>query len=397
MNPIIEAEKITKTFKLPHEKVDSLREGIATFYKPKTYETFMALQDVSFDVKEGEFLGIIGRNGSGKSTLLKILAGIYQPDNGKVKIKGKISPFLELGVGFNPELTARENVFLNGIVLGLSHRQIEKKYPGIVEFAGLEKFMDAKLKNFSSGMQVRLAFSVAKEAPADIFLIDEALAVGDVEFQEKCLGLFYGLKKAGKTIIFVSHDLGTMQDIADRILLLEQGNILKIDQPRAAINQYHLLSSRTSLKGQKKDEHQFNKKEVKITDVQFQNSQGKTNRIFKTGENIEIKIFYLARKPVKNPVVGLALYNYKGVHINGPNTKTSHFPIPEVTGKGAILYRIRKNPFLAGEYFLTCGIFDESCQFAFDFIDKGFSFRVLPNLENQHGTVKLKEEWQILK
>ena len=192
------------------------------------YELFNALDNVSFDVKKGEFFGIIGRNGSGKSTLLKILAGIYQPDKGKVKINGMISPFLELGIGFNPELSGRDNVYLNATVLGLTQKQIDEKFDSIVAFSELERFIDQKLKNYSSGMQVRLAFSVSIHANRDILLMDEVLAVGDPSFQEKCLAEFSKYKEMGKTVILVTHDLRIVEAYCDRLLLLQNGVVQMI-------------------------------------------------------------------------------------------------------------------------------------------------------------------------
>ncbi len=186
---------------------------------------FHALKGVSFEVKKGEFFGIVGRNGSGKSTLLKILAGIYQPTDGSVKTDGKLVPFIELGVGFNPELTGKENVYLNGALLGFSKKEVDARYKDIVEFAELEDFMDQRLKNYSSGMQVRLAFSVATRAQADILLIDEVLAVGDADFQRKCFDYFKALKKSGVTVVFVTHDMSAVKEYCDRVILVEDGVI----------------------------------------------------------------------------------------------------------------------------------------------------------------------------
>lgn len=394
MNPIIEVEKITKTFKLPHEKINSLREGIATIYKPKTFEVLEALKDVSFNVNEGEFFGIIGRNGSGKSTLLKILAGIYQPDSGKVKVKGKISPFLELGVGFNPELTARENVFLNGIVLGLSHRQIKKKYPQIVGFAGLEKFMDAKLKNFSSGMQVRLAFSVAIQAPADIFLIDEVLAVGDVEFQQKCFGVFRVLKKEGKTIVLVSHDLSAIQQFCQRVMVIDKGKIHYLGQPADALVEYLRLGIENQ-KNESKDEIKkpTTQKTLSVSGVKFFNSDHKETSIFKTGDAVRMRIFYEAKSLIRNPVFGIEIRREDGVNISSPNNKMSGYPIKSVEGKGYVDYIIKSLPLLGGRYYVTIHIVNTDITSYYDLVVKAATFQVAPTEENQVGVIKLDSEW----
>lgn len=229
-NFVIKLENIRKTFFLPHQRHDSLIEFLShpfRIFQPSG-EQFEVLKDIDLTVKRGEFLGIMGRNGSGKSTLLKILAGIYQATDGTVKVNGKMVPFLELGVGFNPELSGRENVFLNGIILGMSRDFIRRKYDEIVEFSELEKFMDMPLKNFSSGMQVRLAFSIAIMADADIYVLDEVLAVGDMAFQQKCFDVFRNYKEQKKTVILVTHAPGSVRDFCDRAVFLKDG-VLQID------------------------------------------------------------------------------------------------------------------------------------------------------------------------
>lgn len=226
--PVICVKDVSKDFVLSHEKASSIKGAFVGVFKKRTHTTEMqhALQDISFEVKPGEFFCIAGRNGSGKSTLLKILAGIYQPTRGTVSTKGKLVPFIELGVGFNPELTGRENVYLNGAMLGFSRPEIDAMYDGIVEFAELGNFMDKKLKNYSSGMQVRLAFSMATRSEADILLVDEVLAVGDADFQRKCFDYFRKLKKLKKTVVFVSHDMGAVREYCDRGVLIEDSRLV---------------------------------------------------------------------------------------------------------------------------------------------------------------------------
>jgi ABC-type polysaccharide/polyol phosphate transport system ATPase subunit len=219
----IEVSGVTKSFRLPHQQVTTLKEHFLHPFRNVTYETQRALDDVSFTVAPGEFFGIIGPNGSGKSTLLKIIAGIYRQDAGDVRINGRLSPFIELGVGFNFELNARDNVLVNGTLLGLSRRQLDERFADIIAFAGLERFVDQQLKNYSSGMLLRLAYSIAIQVEFDILLLDEVLAVGDQEFQQKCFETFTTLRNEGKTIIYVSHDLTTVEELCDRALLLENG------------------------------------------------------------------------------------------------------------------------------------------------------------------------------
>jgi ABC-type polysaccharide/polyol phosphate transport system ATPase subunit len=235
---MIKVQSLSKTFKIPLENRYTFKENLVELFRPAKYEKIRALDDVSFEVQEGEFLGIIGPNGSGKSTLLKVLAKILVPDKGVLEIEGKISPFLELGVGFNMDLTARENVYQNGIILGLSHRQVDERFDKIIEFSELEKFVDTKMKNFSSGMHVRLAFSVAIQVDADILLMDEVLAVGDMHFQAKCFDIFNKYKEQKKTIILVTHDMGAVQNYCTRAIFLNNGRIMKDGNPSEVVGEY---------------------------------------------------------------------------------------------------------------------------------------------------------------
>jgi ABC-type polysaccharide/polyol phosphate transport system ATPase subunit len=223
--PAIEVSGVSKTFLIPHEQRARLKEYFAQPFKRMTYERNEALNDVTFEVAAGEFFGIVGPNGSGKSTLLKVLAGIYRADTGTVRVAGKLSPFIELGVGFNPEFSARTNVEISGMLIGLTRRELAERFDSIIEFAGLERFVDQQLKNYSSGMLARLAYSVAIQVPFDILLLDEALAVGDADFQQKCFETFEQMRAEGKTVVFVSHDLSAITRFCDRALLLNGGRI----------------------------------------------------------------------------------------------------------------------------------------------------------------------------
>lgn len=228
-NIAISLKNVSKSFKLPHEHHNSIKSIFTNGLSFRTsYEKQVVIDDISFDIKKGEFFGIVGRNGSGKSTLLKILSGIYKEDNGQVAINGKLTPFIELGVGFSPELSGRENVYLNGSLLGFSRKEMDVMYDDIVSFAELEQYMDQKLKNYSSGMQVRLAFSIAIRADTDILVLDEVLAVGDSAFQQKCYDYFATLKKGGKTVILVSHSMAAVERFCTRALLLEKGKVAGI-------------------------------------------------------------------------------------------------------------------------------------------------------------------------
>lgn len=241
----IRVENVSKNFMLPHEKVSSIKSIFTHLIhyvtSARSYERQHALKDISFEVKKGEFFGIVGRNGSGKSTILKIIAGIYQPTSGRVQLNGKLVPFIELGVGFNPELTGRQNVYLNGALLGFSEKEIDAQYDEIVAFAELEEFMDQKLKNYSSGMQVRLAFSAAIRAKADILLIDEVLAVGDADFQRKCFDYFQQLKGGRTTVIFVSHNMNAVREYCDRAALIDNSKVIDIQNAEGIAAQYNRM------------------------------------------------------------------------------------------------------------------------------------------------------------
>jgi ABC-type polysaccharide/polyol phosphate transport system ATPase subunit len=237
-DPAVEAVAVSKAFWIPHEQRARLKEYFAHPLKRMEYEQNDALRDVTFSVSEGEFFGIVGPNGSGKSTLLKVLAGIYRADSGTVRICGRLSPFIELGVGFNPEFTARTNIEMSGMLMGLTRRQVARRFDAILEFAGLERFVDQQLKNYSSGMLLRLAYSVAIQVPFDILLLDEALAVGDAEFQEKCFRTFEEFRAAGKTVVFVSHDLSAVSRWCDRALFLERGRVAALGETDDVIDVY---------------------------------------------------------------------------------------------------------------------------------------------------------------
>ena len=241
MNAAIHVENLTKSFLLPHGQRTTLKERLLHPFRRTTFERNDALRDVSFEVETGEFFGVIGPNGSGKSTLLKILAGIYRGDAGRVVVDGRLSPFIELGVGFNPELSGADNVRINGTMLGLTVAEVDRRFDEIVAFAGLERFIDQKLKNYSSGMQVRLAYSIAIQVEFDILLLDEVLAVGDQEFQEKCFRTLADIREQGRTIVFVSHDLSSIRSHCDRAMLLYSGEAVALGAPDDVLGRYEQL------------------------------------------------------------------------------------------------------------------------------------------------------------
>lgn len=238
----IRVEDLHKSFRIPTQRVDSLKERVVRPFAPRDYRELHALDGVSFEIRKGEFFGIVGRNGSGKSTLLKLLASIYRADAGRIQIAGRLAPFIELGVGFNQELTARENVLLNGVMMGLTPKEVRERQDSVIDFAELHDFADLKLKNYSSGMLVRLAFSVMLQADADVLLIDEVLAVGDAAFQQKCADAFHQMKNEGKTIVLVTHDMAAVEQYCHRAMLLADGKIQYLGTPAMTGNEYLKLN-----------------------------------------------------------------------------------------------------------------------------------------------------------
>lgn len=321
---------VKKNFQLPHERNSSLKQSFTQLFKKKdrTIEVQHALRGVSFDIRDGEFFGILGRNGSGKSTMLKMLANIYTPSSGSVQHFGKLVPFIELGVGFNPELTGRENVFLNGALLGFSRKEIAEKYDEIVAFAELEEFMDQKLKNYSSGMQVRLAFSVATRAEADILLVDEVLAVGDADFQRKCFQYFRQLKKQKKTVVFVSHDMSSVREFCDRAVLIDEGKVIFEGEAPKVANEYMRLfndPNRQVSKGkQQESKARWGAGPAKVKSIQATDK----------GSHVEVTATITSDAPAEGVVMGFRVKNSAGKNITGTNTLVGeHVPI-NIKAKG---------------------------------------------------------------
>ena len=292
----LEVKNLYKSFKLPTEQANGIKQAFVNWTKGiKGYKKQEVLKDISFTVEKGDFFGIVGRNGCGKSTLLKLISDIYSPDSGEVIVNGKLIPFIELGVGFNPELTGRENVYLNGALLGFSHDEVEDMYDEIVDFAELEQFMDQKLKNYSSGMQVRLAFSIAIRADADILVLDEVLAVGDEAFQQKCFQYFADLKRDKKTVILVTHDMASVQRFCDRAMMIENGEIVMIGSPAHVAGKY-TLSNIVENSHKSANDKNPKSENVIIDKVVVKNGNKKTN-IFSNKDDITAEVYYTVKKP----------------------------------------------------------------------------------------------------
>jgi ABC-2 type transport system ATP-binding protein len=346
---VVSVQNVGKHFKLPHQKVESVKNIFTNIFSigNNSFETQHALKDISFEIKKGEFFGIVGRNGSGKSTLLKILAGIYQPNIGKVSVKGRLVPFIELGVGFNGELTGRENVYLNGALLGFSKKEIDAKYQAIVEFAEIERFMDQKLKNYSSGMQVRLAFSVATVlAESDILLIDEVLAVGDADFQRKCFRYFKKLKKTNKTVVFVTHDMNAIREYCDKAILIEKQKIIASGTPELIAKKYEkLLQPKNSEKNQENSGKKWGDGTLTISSPEVMSIDD---------DFIRVGCRLTANKDCSDPELGLAILSASKQVLFGTNTKIENIKIPKLNSSqvAEVIWTI-PNILSDGEYSIT--------------------------------------------
>jgi ABC-type polysaccharide/polyol phosphate transport system ATPase subunit len=389
----IEVRNVNKTFIIPHERYNSLKQNVLNILRPKRFSKFHALQDINFEVKPGEFFGIVGRNGSGKSTLLKILAQIYEPSTGTVDIKGRISPFIELGVGFNFELTGRENVYLNGAILGLSRKEVDVLFDDIVKFAELEEFIDQKLKNYSSGMQVRLAFSIAIRAHRGILLIDEVLAVGDAAFQKKCFQSFYDLKRKGNTIVFVTHDMSAIKRFCDRVLIIDKSKQIAITDPDEAESIYNELNAK-GVKNELRETHfdkRWGSQKIAIKDVAILNHKGQKNKPLQTGEAATFVLRVDKKKmPAKTALLaGLAFFSQAGVRIAGPNSEGIHMTAKDKE----ISLHVEQLSLAAGEYDLTAALLDSESREEFDIRDRGFRFTVLGE-DSLLGVTKFFGTWR---
>jgi lipopolysaccharide transport system ATP-binding protein len=367
-------EHLWKTFQIPHERRTTLFENLMGIFKHNEYETLSVLQDVSFEVGEGKCVGIIGDNGSGKSTLLKIIANIIRPTRGKVSVEGKVTPFLELGVGFQPDLTVRENIDIYATIMGLSRKEIKQNIDEVIKFAGLEQFEDTKLKNLSSGMQVRLAFSTAIQTNPDILLVDEVLAVGDIEFQQKCYEIFERYKRNKVTILFVSHDLGAVRRFCDKTLLLKNGKQVAYGETNKVIDKYIYEEERQAEKVEEKKTRWGNKK-IEILGVKFIDKNGMENHNFVSGDPFLARIYYEAHEPIVSPIFGIVFY-HQDTYCYGTTNEFKSMDIGQVVGKGHVDFFVKRLPLLEGQFHVTVALAPPNYEFAYDWHDRLYSFQV---------------------
>jgi ABC-type polysaccharide/polyol phosphate transport system ATPase subunit len=306
--PAIVVSGVDKSFRIPEQRTHTLKERVLHPLRRSSHEVLRTLQDISFEVAQGEFFGIVGRNGSGKSTLLKCMAGIYNVDRGQIWCNGRISTFIELGVGFNPDLAARDNVVMNGIMLGLSPKEARARYEAVIEFAGLEEFQDLKLKNYSSGMYVRLAFAVAIQVDADVLLIDEVLAVGDAAFQQKCFDVFNTLRDEGKTIVFVTHDMGAVNRFCHRAMLLERGDMLMLGEPDEVTSRYLEINFGRTEEAAGEGERTGDG-EARVAEAWIEDGTGERVEMALQGPPVTLRARVAFARDVEDPVASLYLLN----------------------------------------------------------------------------------------
>ena len=398
-------DHVSKYFVLKEERATSFRELMVNLFRRpdrKSEEDWLwVLRDVSFELEAGKTIGFIGANGAGKSTLLKLMAGILEPTSGEIRTSGRIGALLELGAGFHPDLTGRENVYLNGSILGMGRAEIAERFDDIVAFSELEEFIDMPVKHYSSGMYVRLGFSVAVNTEPELLLVDEVLSVGDVSFQRKCMERIADLRRRGVTIVLVSHGLETVQTFCDEAIWLEDGRIeAQGDATDVAMAYRAAMAKKRTGQGQRgadaDDARRWGTGEVQITDVELYNGQGQPETTFATGDPMEIRLHYRARERVEAPVFGVAIHHQNGAHICGPNTQQFGLEIPAVEGEGVVRYRIPELNLLEGSYLISAAVVDEATSETYAFHDRLYPFRVYQgDCRELYGLVPMKGVWEI--
>ncbi|WP_407341742.1 ABC transporter ATP-binding protein [Pengzhenrongella phosphoraccumulans] len=395
MTDSIVVDGVSKKFRMYKERNQSLKASLMRGRRAK-YEEFWALRDVGFEIPQGSTYGLIGENGSGKSTLLKCLARILVPDTGSVRVQGSLAALLELGSGFHPELTGRENVFLNGSILGLGKKEIESKFDEIVDFAGIEQFIDQPVKNYSSGMYVRLGFSVAINVDPEILLVDEVLAVGDMAFQAKCMEKFADFRAAGKTVVLVSHAMGTMRTMCDHVAWLEHGKLVAAGPAEATVDNYidESLASRSEKDEAGHEPGRHGSGEAKVVRVELLDSTGKSTTAAQTGEAATLRIHYHADGSLERPVFGLALESIDGVYVWAFHTRDGGLDISSIRGDGYIDCTIPRLPLQAGTFDVVASIVDWTTQHTFDLRRHCLRFDVEPGeLRESGGIVAMGAMW----
>jgi lipopolysaccharide transport system ATP-binding protein len=365
---------------------------------------FWALREASFKILPGETVGLIGANGAGKSTTLKLISGVSQPTSGRVRTRGRIGALLELGAGFHPELSGRDNVYLNAALLGMGRRETQRKFDAIVAFSELEAFLDTPVKHYSSGMFMRLAFAVNIHVDPEILLVDEVLAVGDAAFQRKCLQQIESLCRQGVTVFFVSHALDTVRALCSRALWLERGQLI-LDGPADSVVAHYLdraggpASNKLAALSGLRSENRWGNRRVEVVQLRFLNERGDEPQAFSTGDRFVIRIDFIAHQEVEAPVFGLGFYRADGVHVSGPNTGFAGFEVGRINGSGAIRYVAPELPLLEGLYQVSVAVVNRTDTETFDYHDRAYNFRVINSrgrVTESYGLVTLRGQWELV-
>ncbi|WP_322821090.1 ABC transporter ATP-binding protein [Chloroflexus sp.] len=406
MSVVIEFDKVSRQF-VRRQNASTIQErfmGLIRGLPPA--EAFWAVRDVSFAVEEGQSIGLVGHNGAGKSTILKLMTRVLEPTSGRVTTQGRIAALLELGSGFHPELSGRENVFLYGSLMGFSRKEMLRKLPEIIEFSEIGPFLDTEVKHYSSGMYTRLAFAVATAVDPDILITDEVLAVGDETFQRKCIDRIYGFRRAGKTIVFVSHALDVVRSLCDVAVWLDHGEMKAygeagkvVDAYLADVNERERAEFEERLHSEDDDQIRESRmrrgsREVEITCVQLLDAQGHERITFRTHEPLTIRIHYLAHHRIERPVFGVGINHESGPWLTGPNTGFDKYHIPFIEGAGIIDYHIPRLPFLGGRYLVSASATDSTQLYEFDVHDRMYPLVIHSDgLSQRYGMVFCEGNW----
>ena len=405
--PIVQFEQVGKRFDFHSGGSTTILESLANRFSRKKRlqqqadHDFWAVNDVSFDIMPGESVGIIGKNGSGKSTALKLMTHILHPTTGKVTVRGHVSALLELGTGFHPDLTGRENIFLNAAILGLQKETVAEQYEKIVAFSELGEFIDMPVKHYSSGMYMRLGFSVAIHLNPDLLIVDEILAVGDQNFQGKCLDKIHDMQRDGVTLIMVSHNLDVMRKMCTRLIWMDKGNMLADGIAEEVADEYDSFAADddVALILETESNEKFKRsgsREAEITAVRILDSDGNVERRFKTHDSLVVEMDYIAHEEIKTPEFRVAIYREDGFHINDPNTHVGGLDIKTINGTGTVRYTIPDLPLMPARYLITTAIHNAHAPRTYDYHEQAYTFRVIPGgAKRQWGAIEIAANWNI--
>jgi lipopolysaccharide transport system ATP-binding protein len=409
MTPIVIFEQVGKRYKLRQDRPRSFRElfvrrsSLAGQAAPTEADILWALRQVSFEIEPGETVGLIGPNGAGKSTALKLISRVVVPTEGQIHVNGRVAALLELGTGFHPDLSGRDNIFLSGALAGMSRPEMARKFDAIVEFAQLASFIDMPVKHYSSGMFARLAFAVSIHLEPELLLVDEVLAVGDQAFQRRCLDRISEMQRAGVTVCFVSHAPDIVREICTRAIWFDHGRIAADGPADGIVRRYldHSFGPLGRAGAQPADlaaDQRWGNRRVEIERVRLLDDQGVPQPVFETGRPFRLEFDYWAPEPVTDVVFGMALQRHDGVHISGPNTNFAGLVLPPLHGRGTVIYRVASLPLLDGRYDVSVSAHNRTDTEMFDYHDRAYSFRVTYRDSGQrerYGLITLQGEWQL--